>query len=215
MASCFIFGERSNYTKWIFCIVRGTQNGVGVIEIQPTKLHIYTLLQNSIFCTISLIISALIRVPIVPLLPFLKLEISDAPMFVCALVSDMPSAVLTLLVATTIRTIFLSSAGWPGFIFRMTSVIMIFFLSLSKKNSNAVYKILCVLFGILIYISAKIPINYFLWINIFGMPKQFLDNLLFTTIVPFNVIKCVLNCILAFVLVKPTKNILYAVKKKI
>ncbi len=157
--------------------------------------------------------SFLVKIPIIPLLPFLKLEVSDVPIFICALISGMSSAVPVLIVVTTIRTLFLSSASWPGFIFRMTSVVMIFFLCLSKKKSNIIYKFLCICLGILVYITVKIPINYFLWINIFGISKPLLDDLLFIAVIPFNIIKCILNCILAFGLIEPTKKILYAVKK--
>lgn len=157
--------------------------------------------------------SFLVKIPIIPLLPFLKLEVSDVPIFICALISGMSSAVPVLIVVTTIRTLFLSSASWPGFIFRMTSVVMIFFLCLSKKKSNIIYKFFCISLGILVYITVKIPINYFLWINIFGISKPLLDDLLFTAVIPFNIIKCILNCILAFGFIEPTKKILYAVKK--
>ena len=184
-----------------------------VVKIRKTKIHIYNLLQNSIFCSISLIMSFLVKIPIIPLFPFLKLEISDVPIFICSLTSGMSSAVSVLIVVTAIRTLFFSSASWPGFVFRMISVVMIFFLCLSKKKSNMIYKILCISLGILIYIIVKIPINYLLWINIFGISKSLLDNLLFTAVIPFNIIKCILNCILAFGLVEPTKKILCTVKK--
>ena len=157
--------------------------------------------------------SFLIKIPIIPLLPFLKLEVTDAPIFLCTLIFGMSSSVPVLIVVNAGRTLFLSSASWPGFIFRMTSIIIILFLELSKKNSNIVYKILCIGLGTLIYIAIKIPINYFFWINVFGISKPILDNLLFTAVVPFNIIKFILNCVLAFVLIEPTKKILDSVKK--
>jgi riboflavin transporter FmnP len=157
--------------------------------------------------------SFLIKIPLILPLPFLKLEISDVPIFISALISGMPSAVSILIAVTVLRTLLLSSAGWPGFIFRMTSVVIIFFLCLSKKFSNIIYKITCIFLGILICVIVKVPINYILWVNLFGISKTLLDNLLFTAIIPFNIIKHVLNCILAFTLLEPTKKILHTVKK--
>jgi riboflavin transporter FmnP len=157
--------------------------------------------------------SFLVKIPLVPPLPFLKLEISDVPIFISALIFGMPSAISILTVVTVLRTLLLSSAGWPGFIFRMTSVVIIFFLCLSKRFSNIFYKILCIFLGTLVYVIIKIPINYILWINMFGMSKTLLDNLLFTVIIPFNIIKCLLNYILAFALVEPTRKILHTTKK--
>ena len=54
---------------------------------------------------------------------------------------------------------------------------------------------LSIFLGICLSILIKIPLNYFAWLYFFGIPKESTDSLIFTVIVPFNIIKNLINCI--------------------
>ena len=78
----------------------------------------------------------------------------------------------------------------------MTSLIIVIFLG--KFYDNNIYKnILSAFLGIFLSTLIKIPLNYFAWLYFFGIPKESVDSLVFTIIIPFNIIKNLINCIIA------------------
>jgi hypothetical protein len=96
----------------------------------------------------------------------------------------------------------------PGFVFKILSIIMVFFLGLSRKFSNVFYKFLCVFLGIALYLAVKLPLSYVIWTKLFDMSEIWLQGLMFTVVFYFNLIKCILNYVLALLLLNPVKRIL-------
>lgn len=136
----------------------------------------------------------------VPFLPMLKIDISDVPIFVSSIFFGFYDGALILFTVSLIRTIFFSMAGWTGFIMRMVSLVSILFLSIyHKKNKNFVfYSVLAILFSIII----KIPISYIFWTKFHFMPSEFIKSIMFSIIIPYNLIKSIINILIAWLFVK-------------
>ncbi|MDR2074257.1 MAG: ECF transporter S component [Oscillospiraceae bacterium] len=161
---------------------------------------------NSLLAAISLLLAMFGRVLAVPFVPFLKLDISDAPAFVAALLFGIPSGLTILVVVSFLRLLLFSIAGWPGFFIRMLSFITIIFLGIYRKKQKHI--IFYVAMGTLIYILVKTPVSYMFWTLLHLMDPNALKRSIFTIIIPFNLIKNIINCVLATHFSKPIKKIL-------
>lgn len=163
---------------------------------------------NSVFIVLTLILGYFGRLSILPVFPFLKLDFSDMPIFLATLICGIPSGAVVLLVSSSFRTLLFSSAGWAGFIIRLTSLIVTLFIGIFGKQKNKFIKISGITFGTIICLFLKLLINYFLWINLFFISPEVLNKFMFPVIVPYNVIKLAVTVGMAFYLEKPIKKLL-------
>lgn len=163
---------------------------------------------NSVFIVLTLLLGYFGRLSILPVFPFLKLDVSDIPIFLATIISGVPSGMIVLLISSSIRTLMFSSAGWAGFIIRLTSLIVVFFIGMFGKYKNKFLKIFGIVFGASLCLFIKLIINYFLWINLFFISPEVLDKFMFPIIIPYNLIKLLITVGFAFYLEKPTKKLL-------
>ena len=140
----------------------------------------------------------------IPFMPYmLTFDISDVPVFMSALLFGFYDGALLLLTVSFIRAIFFSSAGWAGLIMRMANLIVILFLGIYfRKNKNFIFYLLLAVFCSLI---VKINLNYMFWTKIYFMPKEYVKSIMIPFVLPYNIIKNLVNILLAFILVKKTK----------
>ena len=151
------------------------------------------------FTVISLILAFFIKIPVVPAAPFLKFDISDIPIFIATLILGPHSGLSILFCVCTLRSILFSSAGMIGFIIRMTSAINVICLGyLYKQSRYSVMKSIIVVFiSVVLCLIVKVPLNYIFWVYFWNIPSSSLEHLMFSVIVPFNIVKVILNSVLA------------------
>ncbi len=164
---------------------------------------------NSIFIVIAIILGYIGRLSFLPIFPFLKLDFSDIPVFLATLILGIPSGITVLLISSAFRAFMFSSAGILGFIMRLTSLIMILFIGFfSKLKINKFYKILGVGTGTLVCLFIKLIINYYVWINFFYISPLLLKKIMFTIIVPYNLLKLLITVGASYALAKYVKQIM-------
>ncbi len=174
------------------------------------KNKILKIVYNAIFIIITLILGFLGKFAMVPMFPFLKLDFSDIPVFLITLISGIPSGVTVLLISSALRTLMFSTAGWLGFIVRSTSIMMIIFIGLTNRiNCNKIYKTLIITIGIILCTAIKIILNYFMWTNFYGITPEAVNALLVSIIIPYNSLKLIVSTVLAFLLIKPIKKVIF------
>lgn len=161
-----------------------------------------TIVYNSMFAVTSLVLAFIGNISIFPVFPFLKADISDMPVFLSTIIFGIPSGVNILLTVSTIRALLFSSSSWIGFVIRLTSIIIIFSLGFSKKIKSKFLKVLIIILGVVLCLILKLSLNYFFWINFFSISKSVISSLLFTIILPYNIIKILVSLILAIILKK-------------
>lgn len=171
---------------------------VNIITRNTIPLIVY----SAIFSAVSIILAFMGSFSIFPVFPFLKADISDVPVFLATLLFGIPSGITILLTVSIIRALLFSSSGWIGFVIRITSAIVVIFLGTSKKCKNKLFKIFIITLGIALCLILKLSLNYFFWINFFSISKETINSLLFTIILPYNIIKILISILLAFMLRK-------------
>ena len=168
-----------------------------------TKVQRITI--SSLLASFSILLSQISRYLSIPGLPMLKFDFSDIPIFVSTLIFDQFHGYLIIFVVSIIKYTLFSSVGWMGFIMRMISVVPIFFLNMyNKKKKNIIlYSFLSIIFSLLI----KIPMNYILWINFFSMNLDQVNSMM-KIILPYNIIKYIINIYISVLLSNKLKNIM-------
>lgn len=167
-----------------------------------TRNTVPLIVYSAIFSAVSIILAFIGSFSIFPVFPFLKADVSDMPVFLATLLFGIPSGTTILLTVSIIRALLFSSSGWIGFIIRITSIIVVVFLGISKKYENKLFKTLILALGIALCLILKLSLNYFFWINFFSISKKTISSLLFTIILPYNIIKVLISIFLAFMLRK-------------
>lgn len=154
---------------------------------------------NSLFIAIALILGFAAKIPIFLFLPFIKLDFSDIPIYLSTLVLGTPSGFICIIVSLLLRTMFFSSAGFFGFLIRITSVIQILALGLAhKKNLKITYKFALVLISTIICSVFRTFISYTIWSRFLSI--TFLNDKIVFGVLPYNFIKLLLNTIVAILL---------------
>ena len=102
-----------------------------------------------------------------------------------------------------------SSAGWIGFLIRITTVIVIFGLGLFwHKKIKMIYKILGISFFVILSLIFKLMLNYYFWVNFFGISPGIINSMLISIILPYNLLRILISLIAAIFLEKPLKKLI-------
>ena len=177
-----------------------------IIEFSHTK----KIAINAVLASVSIWLAFVSHYLAIPFVPMLKIDISDAPIFVSSMLFGFYDGALMLFVVSFIRTIFFSIAGWTGFVMRMVSLVSILFLGIyHKKNKNFIfYAFLAILFSVII----KIPVSYLFWTKIHFMPSEFIKSIMLPIIIPYNLIKNIINILITcFFIKKSNFNKIYKI----
>lgn len=150
---------------------------------------------SGMFATFSLLLSFIGHYLTIPMFLGFKLDLSDFPIFTSTLLFGPSYGYVTLITVDFIKTFCFSSAGWPGFFMRLTSVISVFFLGIYFKHKKKLcfYSIL----SIVILILIKVPMSCLFWIIFKSMPIDQLLPVIFSLILPYNLIKSVINTLIS------------------
>lgn len=176
-----------------------------------TKLNTKFIATLGILGALSIVLALLIHFPIFPQAAFMEYDPADIPIFLTAFIYG-PLAGLILTVVVSFIQGFTVSAG---------SGIIGIFMHIAATGtyvlvSGLIYKKMKTLKGALISMGAgslaMVAVMVFwniVFIPIFsGVPRAAVYGMLLTVIIPFNLIKVVVNSLLTFVLYKRTKKLI-------
>ena len=171
------------------------------------KRKVINIVYNAVFIIMSLILALFFGK--ISIFPFLKLDFSDLPVFLATLISGASSGIIVLFVVSFLRSLMFSSAGWIGFLIRITTVIVVIGLDLFwHKKIKTLYKVLGISFFVILCLSVKLVLNYYFWINFFGISPGVINGMLATIILPYNLLKTTLMLVVSILLEKPLKKLI-------
>ena len=171
------------------------------------KHKVINIVYNGVFIIMSLILALLFGK--ISIFPFLKLDFSDIPVFLATLISGTSSGITVLFIVSFLRSLMFSSAGWIGFLIRITTVIVVFGLGLFwHKKIKMIYKVLGISVFVIFCLSIRLVLNYYFWVNFFGISPAVINGMLATIILPYNLLKTILMLIISILLEKPLKKLI-------
>lgn len=186
--------------------------------INFNKRDTIKLTQMALLAAISILLLMFVRIPLIPATPFLVYDMADIPIIIGTLMYGSLPGLIILLVVSTIQAFLFGGDGWIGLVMHFCSsgalIVCIGIANkLRKKKESMMLLIVGMVIGVLAMTTIMIPMNYIFTVNFYGMPKEVLDSLILTAIVPFNLIKGSANCIIAIILYKLLKPFIYKNKR--
>lgn len=169
------------------------------------KNKVSLIVYNSMFSVMSLILVFISNFSLFPVFPYLKADISDMPVYLATIFSGAYSGVTVLLTVSIIRALLFSSSGWIGAVMRFASIFLIIAISISRRKSLPV-KIIILSLGVVFSVILKLILNYFCWINFFSIPEITVKSMLFSVVLPYNLIKALISLTLALLLSSKLKK---------
>lgn len=166
-----------------------------------TTIHLVLL---AIFAAISIVLVAFVRIPIIPVAPFLVYDMADIPIVIATILLGLPASLTVLFITAFIQAFLFGSNGFVGLIMHFISSagFMITLSLLYKKNKSFKSALAGLSLGTIVMTLIMIPMNYIFTVNFYGMPYEVLNNLMLPAIIPFNLIKGIINSIISLILIK-------------
>lgn len=169
------------------------------------KNKVSLIVYNSMFSVMSLILVFISNFSLFPVFPYLKADISDMPVYLATIFSGTYSGVTVLLTVSIIRALLFSSSGWIGAVMRLASVFLIIAIGVSKHKPLPV-RIAFISLGVIFSVIFKLILNYFCWLNFFSIPEITVKSMLFSVVMPYNLIKILISLSLALLLSSKLKK---------
>jgi len=161
---------------------------------------------------VSVLLVAILHFPIIPNAPFLEYDMADVPLLIIGFMYGPLYALISTIVVSVIQGMTLSAAsGWVGIIMHIiaTGTLTVVSSFIYQKNKNKKNAIIGLALGALCMILVMIPSNLFFTVKFWGMKYEAVLAMLPTAIIPFNIIKSVLNSLIVALIYKRLKKLLH------
>ena len=175
--------------------VGSRKKGVNV----PVKTkQIVRLAQMAMLAAISLLLVLLIRIPM-PVVTFLVYDMADVPVLIGAMIFGPLAGIGILLVVSVVQAFLLGGNGWVGLVMHfVASGAMVLLVSLFYRRQRSMKQMIVgMVLGSVAMALIMIPMNLIFTVHFFGAPHDYVVSMLAPAIVPFNLGKAGLNCLLA------------------
>jgi len=172
----------------------------------------------AVLAALSIVLVAIIHIPILPAVSFLEYDPADIPILLCTFaMGPWAGLILTAIVALIQGLTVSAASGWYGIVmhFVATGVFVLVAGFVYNKNKTKKNAIIALAIGTISMTLIMIPSNLFLtpiYLQIFGMTAEaggIMVRELMPWIVLFNIIKASLNSILTFLIYKRVSGILH------
>lgn len=146
-----------------------------------------------------------IRIPIIPEATFLRYDIKDVFILTAGILYGTTAVFMTSVVVAFLQALLLSQYGWIGLVMNIASSLA-FALPVAKLCGNQYCinrrLIIGLLVGCLSMTITMILWNYILTPLFMGIPRTTVVKMLIPIVIPFNLIKSILNSLLFLVIIK-------------
>ena len=146
-----------------------------------------------------------IRIPIILAAPFLRYDIKDVFILISGILYGTTAVFMTSVVVAFLQALLISQYGWIGFVMNiMSSVAFAFPVAKLCDNHYCINRRLItgLLIGCLGMTITMVLWNYILTPIFLGIYRDSIAKMLVSIVIPFNLIKSVLNSILFLIIIK-------------
>lgn len=179
--------------------------------------EILQIAQMGILTAVSIVLVALVRFPIIPIAQFLIYDMADVPILIGTLLMGTVPGLIILLMVSVIQMLVFSADGWIGLVmhFVASGALVILVGQFYKRRQRMKDAIIGMVLGTIAMTAVMIPMNLILTVEFLSTPRQVVVDMLIPAIIPFNLIKGGLNCLIAGVLFKAFAPILHKTQKTV
>lgn len=177
-----------------------------IMNIEKRRNKMKRLAVIAMFCAIAYASMFVVKIPV----QFLDLEIKDSINVLCGLLFGPISAVAVSVIVPFIQFLTISSTGWYGLVMNiLSSLSFSLTVSLIYKYRKTFYgAITALVSGVLAMTAVMMLANLFITPFYMGVPMSDVVSLIPTLLLPFNLMKAILNAAIVLLLYKPISTIL-------
>ena len=172
-----------------------------------------TLVTMALMCAISVLLS-FVETPAM-FAPFLRLDVSIAPAMVVGFAYGAGPGVLVGIVAAVAHAAL--TGNWVGAI--MNSIVAVAFVlpaaAIYARNRTVKGAVIGLAVSVVVQVAAAVVANLVIDPLFYGYPFDAVVELVVPALIPFNIIKGVVNGVLTFVVYKSIKNLITPKKKQV
>ncbi len=160
------------------------------------------LCQAALLAALAVVLVYLIHFPLIPAAPYLEYDMADVPVLLATLLFGPLWGLGILAVVSLIQAFLLGGNGWVGCAmhFVASGALVLLVGVLYGKSRRFSHAVLGMVIGTIAVAALMIPLNLTLTVYVNGMPAELVRQMIFPAIVPFNLLKAGINCVLTAVL---------------
>lgn len=170
---------------------------------------------------LGIVLMLTVRFPLIPSATFLEYDMGDVAVILSALIYSPWAAVLVLVIISLIQALTVSAAsGWIGFVMHVLAsgafvlICGLIFKKQPKEKTlrSKLYLPASLCAGTIAMVLVMIPLNLIFTVRFMGVPRQAVIDMLLPTIIPFNLLKGIINSVAVAVLYPALMRILKKTK---
>ena len=152
--------------------------------------------------------------PLFPAVPFLKFDFADTPILISSILFGPIPSLAVLFVVSVIQAFLLGGDSYLGCIMHLVAsgAMVVVAGLICRKGAKNSRSILGLVLGALTMTALMIPMNYLITPLYLGGHSaeniSLISSLMLPAIIPFNLIKSFVNCLLSFIVFKALRPLL-------
>lgn len=166
----------------------------------------------SMLIALSIVLMLVVRFPIIPAASWLEYEPMDIPLLIVGLQFGPLAGIAAVIVSSVIQAVTVSATGgWVGALMHIIAsgaLVLVTSLIYSRKKTrkNAILALAC---GAISMVLVMIPANLIISTTFYGLSKEAVIAMLPTAIIPFNLVKAGINCLVTYIIYKPISRFIH------
>lgn len=181
-----------------------------VINTKNSNWTTQKLTQMAMLAAVSIVLIMTIRIPFGPA-PYLEFDFANVPILLAAFIIGPLPGLLVLTVTAAIQAFFLGGNGIIGFTMHMVSsgaLILLSGLLYSRLKQCRGGMIISLVVGALAMAALMVPLNLLFTPILFNTLMEDVVAMIIPIILPFNLLKALLNCTVFYILFKALRPLL-------
>lgn len=175
-----------------------------------SKEQVRKLVVMSMLVALSVVLIALIHVPLIPAVSFLEYDPADIPILIGAMAYGPVAGLALTVVAAAIQGTFISVTGPWGILMHIiaTGTMTLVASTIYKYRRTRAGAAIGLVFGTLARGLVMVPANHFITPIWMGAPAEVVDSLMLSGILPFNLLVGAINSAVTFLVYKTVSRFL-------
>ncbi|WP_290770821.1 ECF transporter S component [Anaerofustis sp.] len=166
----------------------------------------------SMLIALSIVLMLIVRFPIMPSAAWLEYEPMDIPLLIAGLQFGPVVGIIAVVISSCIQAMTVSAMnGWVGALMHIISSSALVGVTAYVYGKNKTKKgaMIGLILGALSMVLIMIPANLIITTNFYGMPLEAVKASLPVAVIPFNLLKAGINCLVTFIIYKPISNFIH------
>ena len=179
--------------------------------LEKSRMSTRQLVVMAMMAAISIVLVYAIHLPLFPAASFLEYDPADIPILIVAFAYGPVSGFIMTVIVSIIQGMTVSAgSGIIGIIMHIiaTGSCTLIAGSIYWKHNTRKSALVALVVGVIVMTAAMVIMNLILTPIFMGAPREAVAAMILPIILPFNLLKAGINCVVTFILYKPLSNLI-------